>query len=337
MDVSSRYHRLETAVYPWFEPQWARVRKLFDNGKLPHALIINGVKGTGKLHFAGSVAQLVLCHDQQPTGACLKCRSCQLFGSSGHPDLYHLAPQEGVEQIKVDQVRNLSEFMQSTAQQGGYRVVILDPAEAMNLSAANALLKTLEEPGNNSLLLLLSNQLGQVMPTIKSRCQRIDCPLPERSVAVPWLMQQLSLEHNTASQLLSVVHGAPLLGLSFKEGGEQSLRAEFFVSLKSILQGKTTAITQAPLYAKKDIKLLLSWLYSLLVDVTKVQIVGEQCELVNNDMAKMLSALAKRAAIKEVYALADKVQNQRNALLAHQNPNKQLLLEELFIDWKKLI
>jgi len=337
MDISSRYHALETAIYPWFEPQWARVRQLFNNGKLPHALIVNGVKGIGKLHFASSVAQLVLCHDQQESGACLKCRSCQLFSSSGHPDLYHLAPEDGVEQIKVDQVRNLSEFMQSTAQQGGYRVVILDPAEAMNISAANALLKTLEEPGKNSLLLLLSNQLGQVMPTIKSRCQRIDCPLPERSVGVQWLMQQLSLEHAAATQLLSVVHGAPLLGLSFKERGEQSLRAEFFVALKAILQGKTTAIAQAPLYAKKDIKLLLSWLYSLLVDVTKIQVVGESCELVNNDMTKMLAALAKRSDVKRVYALSDKVQSQRSALLAHQNPNKQLLLEELLIDWKKLI
>ena len=110
MDVNDRYHALTTNLYPWFEPQWQRVRQLFNEKKLPHALIVNGAKGIGKLHFASSVAQLVLCQDQQPTGACNKCRSCLLFTSSGHPDLYHLAPQDGAAQIKVDQVRDLSSF-----------------------------------------------------------------------------------------------------------------------------------------------------------------------------------------------------------------------------------
>lgn len=337
MDVSSRYHALTTEIYPWFEPQWQRVKQLFAAGKLPHALIVNGAKGIGKLHFASSVAQLVLCHDNSNGAACSVCRSCQLFASSGHPDLYHLAPEDGVEQIKVDQVRDLSSFMQSTAQQGGYRVVILDPAEAMNISAANALLKTLEEPGKDSLLLLLSNQLGQVMPTIKSRCQRVGCPIPARDMAISWLQQKLSIDSGVAGQLLNVVHGAPLLALTFKERGEQELRADFFVGLKSILQGKATAISLAPQYAKKDIKLLLSWLYSLLVDVSKLQIAGEGTSIANADMTKMLAALAARSQAKKVYALADKVQWQRSALLAHQNPNKQLLLEDLLIDWKKLI
>ncbi|NRA21863.1 MAG: DNA polymerase III subunit delta' [Oceanospirillaceae bacterium] len=337
MDVSARYHALTTAIYPWFEPQWKKVRQLYRSDKLPHALIINGVQGIGKLHFASSIAQLVLCQDKSAEKACNQCRSCQLFTSSGHPDLYHLTPDEGVEQIKVDQVRDLSGFMQSTAQQGGYRVVILDVAEAMNISAANALLKTLEEPGDKSLLLLLSNQLGQVMPTIKSRCQRIDCPIPPSSMAEKWLQEQLSMDAAGAAQLLSVVHGAPLMGLGFKERGEQALRADFFVGLKSILQGKTTAITLAPIYAKKDIKLLLSWMYSLLVDITKLQVIGVESALVNQDMAKMLAALAKRSQSKRIYQLADKVQGHRAALLAHQNPNKQLLLEELLIDWKKLM
>ena len=336
MNVASRYHALTTNLYPWFEPQWQRVCKLLGEQKLPHALIVNGVKGIGKLHFASSVAQLVLCQDRRADAPCGACRSCQLFTSSGHPDLYHLSPEDEGGQIKVDQVRDLSAFMQSTAQQGGYRVVIVDPAEAMNLSASNALLKTLEEPGRDSLLLLLSHQLGQVMPTIKSRCQRIDCPVPEQQLAVKWLEQQLSIETQVASQLLKVVHGAPLLGLSFKEQG-QSLRADFFLTLKSLLQRKSTAIEVAPQYAKADLLLLLSWMYSLLVDVSKLHLIGAQAQIVNADMSKMLTALAKRSDIKQVYNLSDKVQQQRAALLAHQNPNRQLLLEDLLLDWNNLI
>jgi len=336
MNVASRYHSLTTNLYPWFEPQWQRVCKLLSEQKLPHALIVNGVKGIGKLHFASSIAQLVLCQDRTSDAPCGTCRSCLLFTSSGHPDLYHLSPEDERGQIKVDQVRDLSAFMQSTAQQGGYRVVILDPAEAMNLSASNALLKTLEEPGRDSLLLLLSHQLGQVMPTIKSRCQRIDCPIPETQQAVKWLEQQLSIETQVASQLLKVVHGSPLLGLNFKEQG-QSLRAEFFVALKSLLQRKSTAIEVAPQYAKTDLLMLLSWMYSLLVDVSKLHSIGAKAQIVNTDMSKMLTALAKRSDIKQVYRLSDKVQQQRAALLQHQNPNRQLLLEDLLLDWNNLI
>jgi len=337
MDISKRYHTLNTQSYPWFDAQWQRVIGLYNNDKLPHALIINGVKGIGKLHFASAIAQFVLCSNQQNLAPCQQCRSCQLFSSSGHPDLYHLTPNEQGEQIKVDQVRDLSNFMQSTAQQGGFRVVILDPAEAMNISAANALLKTLEEPGKSSLLLLISHQLGQVMPTIKSRCQRVDCTIPDKTIATKWLQDQLSIEESAAKQLLNVVHGAPLLGLGFKERGDQTLRADFFVALKTILQKKASAIDVAPAFIKADILLLLSWMYSLLADISKINTAGEAANIVNGDMKKMLSALAKRSDIKKVYHLSDKIQQQRTALLAHQNPNKQLLLEDLLLDWGYLI
>jgi DNA polymerase-3 subunit delta' len=337
MDISSRYHPVTAKLYPWFEPQWQKIKQLYSETKLSHALLVNGKKGIGKLHFAGCIAQLVLCQKPQPNGACQACRSCQLFSSSGHPDLYHLAPEEVGGLIKVDQVRDLSQFMQSTAQQGGYRVVILDPAEAMNLSAANALLKTLEEPGKNSLLLLLSNQIGQMMPTVKSRCQRIDCPVPNQQVASDWLSDQLKIEHRSAAQLLNVVHGAPLQALHFKEQGNQALRAEFILGLKSLLQKKSTAIEIAPKYAKSNLILLLSWLYSLLVDISKLHLIKGECDLTNADMLKMLTVLAKRSNIQKVYLLADKVQHHRSALLLHQNPNKQLLLEDLLLDWKNLI
>ena len=336
MDITSRCHVLTATLYPWFETQWQHINKLIDADKLPHALIINGTKGIGKLHFAGCIARLVLCQNSVDGVPCGKCHSCQLFDSSGHPDLYHLTPQDGA-QIKVDQVRDLGHFMQNTAQQGGYRVVILNPAEAMNISAANALLKTLEEPGDKSLLLLIADQLGQVMPTIKSRCQRIDCPKPQTDIASKWLSEALDLPQDQSEQLLNVVHGAPLLGLSFKSGGDQTLRANLIIGLKSVLQQKTGPLELAAQFAKEDALVLISWLYSLLVDVSKLHLAGEDCHIVNGDMRKMLNTLSQRSKIHDIHKLADKVQGHRNALLARQNPNKQLLLEDLFLDWKNLI
>lgn len=337
MDMNSRYYASTSCVYPWFKPQWDRVVQLHKQQKLPHALVLNGSAGIGKLHLASHIAQLVLCAHRQDDNACGTCRSCTLFSSSGHPDLYHLSPEDEGGQIKVDQVRELTKFMQGTAQQGGYRVVILNPAESMNLAASNALLKTLEEPGKDSLLLLVSHQLGQVMPTIKSRCQRLDCAIPEASIAQQWLMEQLQIEQASAEQLLNVVHGAPLTGLHFKEQGSQALRGQLFTGLKAVLQNKTSALELSQQLAKLDVPRLLSWFYSLLVDVSKRRLVGEGSTLVNNDMSNMILALAKRTNIQSLYQLSDKVHQRRAALLQHQNPNKQLMLEELLLDWKNLI
>ncbi|MGB1237771.1 MAG: DNA polymerase III subunit delta' [Pseudomonadales bacterium] len=336
MDVNERYHAIESQLYPWFEAAWQRVYALHSSGRLPHALIINGPRGIGKMHFAGFLASLALCQRGDEKGACGQCRSCNLLGSSGHPDLFHLHPQDEAGQIKVDQVRELEKFMHSTAQQGGYRVVLLEPAESMNIAASNALLKTLEEPGQKCLMLLISHQIGQVLPTIKSRCQRIDCPVPDGAKARDWLSAELSMESAAAEQLLKIVHGAPLQGLVFSSGGAQELRAELFTGLKLILQRKKTGLELAAQLAKQDLVILLSWLYSLLVDVSKAQ----QCEdpsLANGDMRNMIKTLAGRCSVAKLYALSDAIQHHRTALVQHQNPNKQLLLEELFLGWQNLI
>ena len=162
-------------------------------------------------------------------------------------------------------------------------------------------------------------------------------PKPPIEVAAPWLSDALGMPQEQATQLLNVVHGSPLLGLSFKSGGDQALRSELIIGLKSVLQQKLSPLELASKYAKGDALVLISWLYSLLVDVSKLHLAGEACEIVNADMRKMLNTLSQRSKIHDIHKLADKVQGHRSALLARQNPNKQLLLEDLFLDWKNLI
>ena len=123
-EMADRYHALNAEVFPWFLPQWQRVLSLFDQNRLPHALLLNGAPGIGKARLAESIAGYVMCHQPVDSKACGHCRSCELLASSGHPDLYYLQPDEAGKAIKVDQVRELTEFMQNTAQQGGYRVVV---------------------------------------------------------------------------------------------------------------------------------------------------------------------------------------------------------------------
>ena len=337
MEIADRYHSLNAAVYPWFLPQWERVLKLHRTQRLPHALLINGMPGIGKARFAESIAGYVMCHKPSNNAPCGQCRSCVLLNSSGHPDLYFLQPEEEGKAIKVDQVRQLTEFMHNTAQQGGYRVVILDPAESMNTSSANALLKTLEEPGKDTLLILITHQQGQVMPTIKSRCQRLDCFPPEEAVAVSWLAEQLNLEVPEATQLLKVVHGAPLTGLMFKKLGHQTLRAEFFTALKEILRQQKSPIEVANQLVKADLVLLLSWLEGLLADVLRVLLTEDDAVIRNNDMQKMIKGVAKNSTKDKIFQLVDLIRDERVGLQRRQNPNKQLLLERILIDWSALV
>ena len=336
-DIADRYHALNAQVYPWFTPQWDRILKLHQADRLPHAILLNGMKGIGKARLAEAVAGFVMCHQPNNGQACGHCRSCELLNTSGHPDLYYISPEEPGKPIKVDQVRELTEFMHNTAQQGGYRVVIMDPAEAMNMSAANALLKTLEEPGDASLLILITHQLGQVLPTIKSRCQRLDCTTPTPDVAVPWLANQLEIDQAEATQLLKVVHGAPVAGLTFKSGGQQSLRGDWLTSLRELLQQKKTVVEVSEQFAKLDVESLLEWLVGVLADVNRYVICQDATRIRNNDVEKMIKGVAKNTSADKLFKMMDVVQEELLGLKRRHNPNKPLLLERILLQWVGLV
>src|SRR5690554_6066875 len=201
---------LAEQLLPWCEPQWQRLLQQREADRLPHALLLSGPAGTGKAIFAEVLASLLLCHQPVGNAPCGHCHSCELHAAGHHPDLVRVSPEAEGKPIKVDQVRVLIDHLHSTAQQGGYRVVIMEPAESLNTSSANALLKILEEPGENTVLILISHQPGQLMPTIRSRCQRIDFTIPSAEQATAWLADTLGLDSDRAHQLLRLSHGAPL-------------------------------------------------------------------------------------------------------------------------------
>lgn len=324
-------------AFPWFDQRFAHLSQLHTQNRLPHALLIHGMPGIGKAAFAVSFAQSLLCQSPVNGRACGQCKSCDLNTAGSHPDLFILSPEEAGKQLKVDQVRALGEFIYSTAQQGGYRAVVVDPADAMNIASANALLKMLEEPGSDTIILLVTSKMGQVLPTIKSRCQHIECHTPSEAEAIQWLMQASDLDAEKAKSILHINRGAPKEALSYIENGLNEHRAQLIRGLADILKQRKSALEVAQSLQKLDLELLLGWFYSLLTDAAR----GSLCEsadlLRQDDARNMLNAVAKKTNPVKIFKLADKVHEERRAIMLRQNPNKQLLLENILLEWAALL
>ena len=324
-------------VLPWLKDRWEHLLDLKAQNRFPHALLVNGPEGIGKACFSLALANYVLCRSPQGNSACGKCRSCELTASGNHPDLYQLHPDEPGKPIKIDQIRELTEFIYSTAQQGGYRVVIIDPADSMNINAANALLKMLEEPGENTLLMLLSHRLGQMLPTIKSRCQRVDMPPADAVIATKWVATQLEVEPEEAAQLLVIAHNSPLQALAYKQDDLLGLRAKVLKGLADILKNRRSSVEVAQQLFKEDLELILGWIYSWMVDIARSSENEADPEVLrHNDARNMLLALARKVNSRKLYAYADLVQEARKELMFRRNPNKQLLMEKLLGEWYSL-
>ncbi|MDX1609369.1 MAG: DNA polymerase III subunit delta' [Halofilum sp. (in: g-proteobacteria)] len=195
-----------SAPYPWQSGQWARLQQAQQTGRLPHALLLAAPAGTGLRAFAERWGQARLCraaHEQRPCG---QCPACEQSAAGTHPDFVRLEPEERGKAIGVDAVRALTERVALTAGPQG-KVALIDPADAMTLQAANALLKTLEEPPAGSVILLLSHRASRLPATVRSRCQVLTFGLPPRQAALEWLQQAGVAE---APTWLARAAGAPL-------------------------------------------------------------------------------------------------------------------------------
>ena len=220
-------------AYPWQHGLW---QQLAGRKQHAHAYLLHGPAGIGKRALAERLMYLLLC--QRPAGleACGQCKSCSLLAAGSHPDHYVLEPEEADKAIKVDQVRDLVSFVVQTAQMGGRKVVLIEPVEAMNINAANALLKSLEEPSGNTVLLLVSHQPSRLLPTVKSRCVQQACPLPSDAMSIAWLADALpDCTEQERADLLTLAAGSPLVAVKLQAQGVHEQRALVVDGVKKLL------------------------------------------------------------------------------------------------------
>ncbi len=212
----------------WQQPTWLSFAQRRASGRLPHALLIGSQPGLGGAAFARILAGSLMCHQPlKDFHACGHCRGCMTYINASHPDFREIVALEKRVSIGIDQIRELSADMSMTPQAGPLQVSLIAHAEQMTHAAANALLKTLEEPSPNTILLLQTEQPGKLIPTILSRCQRLNLTVPARTDALAWLNANASGAASLRESALDLALGAPELALAMIDDG----RVTRFVSL----------------------------------------------------------------------------------------------------------
>lgn len=316
------------APCPWHRDEMERLMEQHSTGRLPHAVLLSGAAGIGKLRLAQAFLEALLCENPRAGMACGECRGCRLSTAGTHPDFFRLEPEEEGKALKVDQVRELVEFAGRTAQFGGYRVALIMPAEAMNRNAQNALLKTLEEPGGDTLLLLVSHQPALLLPTVRSRCQQRPLNIPPVDMALSWLRDQLGDEDN-ARALLTAAGGAPLRALSLE-------RAEWFADRRAMLEGLVNAaggrvpVSRAvqPLLGPDPVT-LLDALYGWTAEALRASMAGRVPA--DGEVASLLNRLGTEVGERPLLNFSAALLRARRALMAGANPNRELMFEELVL------
>ncbi|QEM81384.1 DNA polymerase III subunit delta' [Halomonas binhaiensis] len=319
---------------PWLMSRWHELVRLMDSGRLPHALLISGERGIGKQTLADALIARALCASPGEV-ACGQCHSCHMLKAGYHPDLLRVAPEEGKRMIRIDPIRQVNTFVSQTAQQGGYRVIEIKPAEAMNVAASNALLKSLEEPGVATLFVLLSDMPSQLLPTIRSRCQQWNLAVPAVDTCLPWLTERLGGE-DEARFWLRAAAGQPLTALDMAEPQARALRQQLHETFDALVRG-AEPVAEAARLDRQAIDSILWYGIDWLEDLIRFGLSGESQQLRNPDLMPLFRQAVKNARVRDWFRLLDYAREQRRLLSAGANPNPQLVLEAWLVRWAALL
>ncbi|PKG53100.1 MULTISPECIES: DNA polymerase III subunit delta' [Halomonadaceae] len=323
-----------SGVMPWHLATWHQLTRLADGGRMPHALLIHGAHGVGKQQLAEALIARTLCAAPADQ-ACGHCHSCAMLASGYHPDLLRVSPEDGKRQIRIDPIREVNRFVSQTAQQGGYRVIVISPAEAMNVAAANALLKSLEEPGDKTLFILLSDVPSRMLPTIRSRCQQWSLPSVAFEACRGWLIEKL----NSADEAYfwwQVAGGLPLLAVELAAPEERALRHQIHDSFEQLVRG-AEPVSEAARLDRQAIDAILWYGIAWLEDLIRLGLSGEAAVLHNPDLEPLYRQAVKNGRVQDWFRLLDYAREQRRLLAVGANPNPQLVLEAWLVRWAALL
>ncbi len=315
-------------IFPWQKTAWQSLTTRYPN--MGHALLLYGRTGCGKHTFAKQLAMWVLCTQKQPQMACGKCASCQWFKSDTHPNFVHITLNEEEQKksnakIKIEKIRDLLPFVQQTGE--GWRVVLIEPAQALNIASSNALLKTLEEPGERILLILVANHFLQLPATIRSRVQRFALDRIDSEQTTQYLAQYLPEQQSEQIDLLlNLANGMPLAAIDLLQSEWLPQRQAFLSDWLQLVSQKQMPMQLSSKWHKAmPIQSLLALIEYLLCDLICVKL---NQKVINIDLN--FTALVAQYSLETCFELLDHLQASKRLLA--QNVQSQLVVDQFFIE-----
>jgi DNA polymerase III subunit delta' len=322
---------------PWHADEFA---SLVDaKSRLPHAVLLHGPRGIGKLAFARAMAQALLCEKPLAQGgACGQCSGCGWFEGGQHPDYRQVEPaavtESGSEEadkkstiISVQQIRALTDFVNMTSHRGGLKVIVIQPADALNANAANALLKVLEEPPPLTCFLLVAHRTHLLPATLRSRCRHIALTAPSAAAAAAWLGEQGVEQRDLA---LAMTGNAPLLALELDSSGYWSARAAL---LRQLSRDEFDPMAAAEALRDCPIVQVLDWLQKWSYDLVCARVLNRV--RYNIDCADVISRTARRVDALAALRFHRNVVNLQP--FAYHPLNQRLSCESLLLDYRNLL
>lgn len=337
---------LNTSPLPWHRERWQQAVALFKSGSAGHAYMFSGEADTGKRHFARMLAEYLLCRQPSADAACAKCAVCLLNAAGNNPDMLSIVPEEGSKQIKVDQIREIRQFLETRSHGFGKRIIILDTAESLGISSANALLKGLEEPPQDVLFLLISDRPKAVLATISSRTQVFRLPRPERSDVLAWLLScGVAQSPADLEMIIDLAQGRPFVARAILESGTASQLQEIGNTLLTLAQGRDDPVAIASRYSKSQCAEFLGMMLYWLSELSKHQLTGSATLLKGQTLRAAALLLrpactnnkplggAQTQALLRLYSTVAAAQGQ---MIGSSNPNTQLMLEDLLLEMRRI-
>ncbi|MEN8217651.1 MAG: DNA polymerase III subunit delta' [Pseudomonadota bacterium] len=321
---------------PWHNTLWQQVLRRCQQDSLPHALLLCGPPGMGKALFSQRLYKTLLCEQPLADGQiCGDCKPCHLLRADNHPDLLRLSPAAG-KQITIDNIRELIQFCTMMTHYGHHKIAIINPAEAMNRNAANSLLKILEEPPPNTLIMLISHRPMALSATIRSRSQRLDFSRPDRTLIQTWLRNHSDKGNAELQLLLNLSAQAPLAALTLTETDDMAKRRELFDDLKRLHSDQNNLVSVAEAWSKMDAPQILRWMLSWTMDIIRYACTRQTQYLINQDRQEALQRLAKQSDLHDLFELLDLLQSTYQSITGNVNINLQGLFETIAITWVEL-
>lgn len=306
-----------TELFPWQQTLWQHVVVRVDKQRLPHAILVTGVAGLGKAQFAAKMAESLLCLNvDNQFHACGFCHSCQIMQAGNHPDHLTISVEEAGKSIKIEQIRALKEKQSLTPSIAKWKTVVIEAADAMTNSAANSLLKLLEEPQNNTILILTTDAVHRLPVTIRSRCQQMHMSAPDYSITMQWLDSAgISTDVEQLQKISSLTQDAPFAIVKALESNEWQAYQQIQQDFDQLLLQQTNPVQLANQWQQLD---LLKVMHQLL-------------STIKTRLKNHYSGYAEVSETQQYWQIVDCIVNTIKLISSQNNYNKTLLIEDFMV------